>query len=263
MPNVDVARFTELRKNRTRDRRKALGQTLNGQREVNGLDGPTPTFYDDSSGAMSLGHNAVAPSGTLSGSRLASGGIEKHFAGDVERIRTVTRERIEKLAREHIKRGIRPTEARRLAQEEIENPQKTSELKDYDGAHQRFMRSLMNADLDVDGGTSSSAKFKPRKTGTHVCPNCHLEGCQCYRGPGRPFADGRSDRVKANVRQGVKEKLVREGVSAGRCVQAVVDLSDSLGVELDTVVRLLEATKANPERVAALFERAKTGDAAA
>lgn len=218
---------------------------------------PGHDYYDDSSRALGLDHSAT--SGASIGSRRASGGIDAHFSPQEEAHRRITKELREKRRRELMGQGMTLRQATEQEQKEYDDPAVKRQLYDREGAHTRAIEQLADMRKKPPGHSSSSAKskFKQRKTGTRVCPNCHLEGCQCYIGPGRPFEDGRSARVRASVRRGVKEKLASQGVSAGRVVQAVVDLSDSIGVDLDTVIRILESTKADPARVSGMFERAR------
>lgn len=275
---------------------------------------PKPNdFTDDSSSTLGLSH-----SGTYLGPRpssvRASGGIEAHFAGDVERIRKVVRERIEKRARELAKQGISWTQARKLAAEEVENPEKTRELKDREGDKVRAIENLMGAHDKPSSHSSSSSKskFKSEKRGTKVCRECHLERCTCAstdcsesalvpylcplhdvpfgcgcpdrptkaKGPlprpqrsnhcrscGLPRVScrcytGRGSFVGARVSGQAKAQIKGADSSAGEILESVADLARTAGVSVDEVKRIIDATKADPTRIASLFGRAQAAASA-
>lgn len=202
-------------------------------------------WTDDSSTELGLNHSSTAA--PLLGPRRASGGIDAYLAPQEETSRRVLRERIDKLAREHQKRGIRPTEARRLAAEEIANPEKTTEMRDHEGARIRAIENLADMRKKPPGHSSSgaSSKFKRRKTGTRLCPNCHLEGCQCGAPIGRPFKGGRSVDVSCKVSPGADETLEEWGkaLSAGAIVEAVVIMAREQGLGPVETLALLDSLR--------------------
>src|SRR5579862_1147140 len=169
------------------------------------------SFYDDSSSSLSIGHNADA--GSAGADSFKGRGIAAWDAAERAKIAADRRDRIQKRVRELVRDGHTIKQARELAAQEIDNPQVLRPLgkEERELKHERAVRHLMGEDMDVAGGSSGAkSKFKQQKTGTRICPNCHLEGCQCYVGPGRPYEGGRSETVGCKVSPAVREPLVEQ-----------------------------------------------------
>jgi hypothetical protein len=190
-------------------------------------------FTDDSSSTLSLDHRAA--SGALPGPRRLSavGGIERHFAPQEIEARRIQQQLLDKRIRELHAEGHTIKQATELARQEFADPKVLKPVEDREAKHVREIEHLMGADMDVDGGSSGSkSKYKQRKTGTHVCPNCYLEGCQCYVGPGRPFMGGRgrTEDVSCKVTSDARTQLRDDKISAGAVVEAIVERAQELGI---------------------------------
>ena len=200
-------------------------------------------YYDDSSNALGLARRAE--DGSFKGR-----GIAAFDAAERAKIAAGRRERIQKRVRELVRDGHTIKQAREAAEQEIDNPTVLKPLgkEERDLKHERAVRHLMGEDMDVAGGSSGAkSKFKSRKTGTRVCPNCHLEGCQCYQGPGRPpLEHARTKQVGCKVSDRVHDFLEGKAVeiSAGLIVDTVVTLAIEHGVTRPRdVIKMLEQLK--------------------
>lgn len=201
---------------------------------------PSDEFYDDPGSALKIGHSSTtgAPS---SASRRVSGGIEQFFEPQIAAHRKIAAELLTKRARELMAEGCTDAQARRLAQAERDDPKILRQLRDYEGDHRRKLEYLMGVYNHVVGGSSGSgSKFKSRKTGTRVCRECHLEGCTCYVGPGRPFKAGRSEDVGCKVTPLQHDRMIDEKVAAGMIVSSVVEKAAELGRPIGDVLAMLE-----------------------
>lgn len=205
---------------------------------LNALNG---NFTDDSSKSLGLDHKSQAGSVTAP-RRPSTGGIDAYLRESEEAHVRVTRELREKRRRDLVAQGMTIRQAKEREQYEYEHPDAPKEIRDYEGSKVREIENLMGLrDHDVKGGSSSKSKFKTRKKGTRVCPNCHIESCGCGPMIGRPFEDGRSEHLNAKVRLNAKEAISDEKIAPGLIIQAVVDRAQELGMTIRDYLDLIGA----------------------
>lgn len=200
----------------------------------------TADFTDDSSGTMGLGHSyrkgaaevSAVPS-TVRASVFGRGG-DRVPPGEAEAILAAERDKREReIARLLAKYGYKPGEAglSRQQAEQIVDAEAGQHGKDQRALvraekHQREIEDAMGMhDKPAKRGGGGGGRRKHKKSGTWVCPDCHLERCEhrpVKSKGGRPAVGGRSVVYTTHISRRARAVLAASDASGGELIEALV-----------------------------------------